>query len=174
VVTGLFVAAGGGLPMEARDEVRVLLHRGIAGDRYAVGTGTYSRAPGSGRHVTLIAEEVLDAVGAELGVVIAGVETRRNVLTKGIALNDLVGRRIAVGEVVLDATRLAEPCAHLERLTRAGVRSALVHRGGLRAEVVAGGVIRMGDRIVEVTGPPAEGGDGRARVPAGPGSSATG
>jgi MOSC domain-containing protein YiiM len=177
VVTGLFVAARAGSPMEPRDEVRVLPQRGIVGDRYAAGTGTYSRTAGSGRHVTLIAEEVLDAVRAELGIVIAGVETRRNVLTKGIALNDLVGHRIAIGEVVLDATRLAEPCAHLERLTRAGVRNALVGRGGLRAEVVAGGVIRVGDRIVEVTKTPAgEGGDGPARMPAParPGSSAGG
>jgi MOSC domain-containing protein YiiM len=165
VVTGLFVASAAGSPMESRDEVRVLLHRGIDGDRYATGAGTYSGASGSGRHVTLIAQEVLDAVRAELGIALAGVETRRNVLTEGISLNDLVGRRIAVGEVLLAGTRLAEPCAHLERLTRPGVRTALLRRGGLRAEVVVPGVIRVGDRIVEVTEPPAaDGGDNRAWV----------
>ena len=155
VVAGLFVAPVGGSPMEPREEVRVVPGRGIEGDRYATGTGTYSGAPGPGRDVTLIAREVLDAVRADSGIAIAGVETRRNILTEGIALNDLVGRRITVGEVLLEGMRLAEPCAHLERLTAPGVRKALLHRGGLRAEVVGGGRIRLGDPICDVTERPA-------------------
>jgi MOSC domain-containing protein YiiM len=151
VVLGLFVAAAAGSPMQAREAVLVVPGRGLEGDRYAAGTGTYSGLPGTGRDVTLVEQEVLDAVGAECGIRLAGVETRRNVLTRGVALNDLVGRRFAVGEVELVGARLAEPCAHLERLTRPGVRSALVHRGGLRAEVVRGGVVRLGDPVSEVT-----------------------
>jgi MOSC domain-containing protein YiiM len=153
VVAGLFVAPAAGLPMQARQEVVVVPGRGIEGDRYAAGTGTFSAAAGSGRAVTLIENEVLEAVRAECGLVIGGVETRRNILTEGINLNDLVGRRFAVGDVVLVGTRLAEPCAHLERLTRPGVRVALVHRGGLRADVVSGGVVRVGDSLFEVTEP---------------------
>jgi MOSC domain-containing protein YiiM len=151
VVAGLFVAPAARSPMQAREEVVVVPGRGIQGDRYAAGMGTFSAAAGSGRAVTLFESEVLEAVGAECGLVIGGVETRRNILTEGIGLNDLVGRHFAVGDVVLLGTRLAEPCAHLERLTRPGVRVALVHRGGLRADVVAGGVVRLGDPVFEMT-----------------------
>ena len=80
----------------------------------------------------------------------AAVETRRNVVTRGIALNHLVGKRFRVGEVLLQGIRLCEPCDHLESLTRPGVRQALLHRGGLRAQILEGGVIRVGDPIAPV------------------------
>ena len=75
------------------------------------------------------------------------IETRRNVVTRGVALNHLVGKRFRVGEVMLQGIRLCEPCEHLESLTRPGVRAALVHRGGLRAQILEGGAIRVGDSI---------------------------
>jgi MOSC domain-containing protein YiiM len=97
--------------------------------------------------VTLIESEALDAVRREYGVEISAAESRRNILTEGVALNHLVGREFRIGEVRLRGVRLCEPCNHLEGLTRPGVREALVHRGGLRADVLTDGVIRPGDRV---------------------------
>ena len=74
-------------------------------------------------------------------------KARRNVVTRGIALNALVGRRLRIGSVECVGRRLAEPCAHLEKLARPGLLRPLVHRGGLRADIVAGGVIRVGDEV---------------------------
>ena len=96
--------------------------------------------------MTLIEEESLDDL-ASLGVDLSMAEARRNVVTRGIRLEGLIGRRFAVGDVVCRGARLAEPCAHLERLTRRGVLRGLVHRGGLRADILAGGVVVLGDRV---------------------------
>jgi MOSC domain-containing protein YiiM len=148
VVAGVFLAAKPREAMDSPDEVTVVVGQGIAGDRYAGGAGTFSTTPGTGRQVTLIEQEAVDAAGREYGVAIEGRDTRRNIMTIGVPLNHLVGRRFSVGDVVLAGMRLAEPCAHLESLTRPGVRGALIHRGGLRADVVRGGTIRVGDPIV--------------------------
>ena len=113
-------------------------------------TGSFSGRPGTGREVTLIAREAIAAVNAEGEVTIGEHETRRNLVTEGVPLADLVDRTFRVGDVVLHGRRLAEPCAYLERMTRAGVRDALSHRGGLRADIVTSGILRVGDEIREV------------------------
>ena len=74
--------------------------------------------------------------------------SRRNIITQGIALNHLVEQEFRIGDVVLRGTRLCEPCAHLEKLTVKGALRGLIHRGGLRAEIVKGGIIRVGDPIL--------------------------
>jgi MOSC domain-containing protein YiiM len=142
----IYVTPAAGGPMKALDEVQVT-EAGLAGDRYEAGEGTYSNRPGGGRHVTLIEREAIDGVNTEGDATIAADETRRNLVTDGVPLNHLVGRTFRVGDVVLRGVRLNEPCAYLERKTRAGVRLALLHRAGLRAEVVEPGVIRVGDVI---------------------------
>lgn len=136
-------------PLVAIDECTVVKGAGIEGDRYAAKAGTFSRKPGDGREVTLIELEALEALERDYGIALSPHETRRNILTQGVALNHLVGRTFKVGAVVLRGTRLCEPCGHLEKLTRAGVREGLIHRGGLRADVVEGGRIRVGDAIVQ-------------------------
>jgi MOSC domain-containing protein YiiM len=100
--------------------------------------------------VTLIELEALQALHAEAGIELSPGDSRRNLVTCGAPLNHLVGRELRVGEVVLRGTRLCEPCAHLARLTQPGVLPGLVHRGGLRADIVRGGLIRAGDTIVPV------------------------
>ncbi|HEX6173994.1 MAG TPA: MOSC domain-containing protein, partial [Candidatus Binatia bacterium] len=99
------------------------------------------------RQVTLIETESIEALRREYGVDIDAAQARRNIVTRGLALNQLIGRDFAVGEVVLRGTRLCDPCAHLEKLTVKGVMLGLVHRGGLRADVLRGGIIRVGDVI---------------------------
>ena len=147
-VVSLHTATAAAAPMASHESVRVSLGAGIEGDRYALGTGTYSNAPGEGREVTLIETEALDALKRAYGVELAPGESRRNIATRGVALNHLVGREFTVGGVTLRGVRLCEPCGHLERLTRAGAHKGLVHRGGLRTVVVSGGAVRVGDPIV--------------------------
>jgi len=146
-VVSIHVAPEAGAPMIGLPEARALAGRGLEGDRYALGRGYYSPKPSSGgRELTLIESETLDALG-ELGVKLTAAETRRNVATRGVPLNHLVGRVFRVGDVRVRGTRLCEPCRYLETLTREGVMSALIHRGGLHAQVLDDGVIRVGDAV---------------------------
>lgn len=135
----------GAVPVQLPQQVaraRVIAGRGLEGDRYAAGIGTWSDYPvRTGIALTLIEAEVLEAVG------LTGAAARRNLVTRDVRLNDLVGKRFRVGEVECYGARLCEPCAHLERLTGLSP-SALAHRGGLRADVLSGGEIAVGDAVV--------------------------
>ena len=91
---------------------------------------------------------MLELLQSEHGIALEATETRRNLVTKGVLLNDLVGQVFQVGTVRMMGVRLAEPCSHLERLTRPGVVKGLVHRAGLRADILDEGVLRVGDAIV--------------------------
>jgi MOSC domain-containing protein YiiM len=134
--------------LESVPEVRVIPGKGLEGDRYFRGEGSFSKNPGGGREVTLVASEMLDVLRDEYGIALPAAETRRNLVTKGVSLNDLVGQVFQIGSVRLKGVRLAEPCSHLERLTQPGVIKGLVHRAGLRADILDEGVLRVGDEIV--------------------------
>jgi MOSC domain-containing protein YiiM len=103
-----------------------------------------------GKDLTLIEAEALEALSAETGIELTHEESRRNVLTRGIRLNDLVGRRFRVGDVECEGVVLNEPCTHLESLTCLGVLAGLENRGGLRANVLSGGTIAVGDEVAEL------------------------
>jgi MOSC domain-containing protein YiiM len=148
-LVAIFTTPAGGGPMEAHEEVAAIAGSGLAGDRYSAAAGTFSGNAGGGREVTLIAREGIDAANDE-GVTIEACETRRNLLTEGIDLGELIGRTFAVGEVILRGVRDCPPCKYLEEMTRPGVRVALENRGGLRADIVRDGMIRVGDKITEV------------------------
>jgi MOSC domain-containing protein YiiM len=146
-VVSIHIAPEAGLPMETVPEARAIAGRGLEGDRYTLGIGSYSNTPGpGGRELTLIETETLEALPA-LGVKLSAAETRRNVATAGVPLNHLVGREFWIGAVRLRGTRLCEPCKYLEGLTQAGAMLALLHRGGLRAQILDDGLIRVGDTI---------------------------
>ena len=127
--------------MVAVASVAAVPGRGLEGDRYFHGAGTFSDGGGTGRDITLVDAAALVDAG------VAPEESRRNVVVAGIDLDALMGRRFRVGEVECVGRRRCEPCAHLQRLTRPGVLRALVHRGGLRADVVSGGMLRVGDEV---------------------------
>jgi MOSC domain-containing protein YiiM len=134
--------------MQAVAEATAVIGKGLEGDRYSRGVGTYSDKPGPHREVTLIALEALEAVQRETGIRLAPGQSRRNVVTRGVPLNDLVGHTFHLGRVRVHAVRLCPPCMHLESLTGLpGVMQALVDRGGLRVQVLTDGVIRVGDPI---------------------------
>ena len=117
--------------------------RGLQGDRYAIAEGTFaSGRPGSA--LTLVDADVLDQMATVLG---HPIDHRRNVVVRGADLNALVSRRFTLGAVVCEGSRLCEPCLHLDRLNHGGVLRPLVHRGGLRADIVKGGTVRVGDKL---------------------------
>jgi MOSC domain-containing protein YiiM len=128
-------------PVEAVD---ALAGQGLRGDRYFADA---RRDEGEGRDITLIQAEALEGLHEEHGIELSGAESRRNVLTRGIDLNALVGRRFTVGEAECVGIELCEPCNHLQKMTQPGVLRGLVHRGGLRADVVRDGRIAVGDAV---------------------------
>jgi MOSC domain-containing protein YiiM len=134
--------------MRGVEEAHAVAGRGLDGDRYFNKAGTFSATPGTGRDVTLIESESLEALERDYGIALGPDQSRRNILTRGVPLNHLVGREFSVGAVRLRGVRLCEPCSHLEQLTGKRVDRGLVHRGGLRADVLTGGPIRPGDPVV--------------------------
>ena len=130
-------------PMSQVDEILAIAGEGLEGDRYC-GTGVAQK------QITLIESEALEAAARDYRFKIGAEESRRNLLTRGMALNHLVGRQFRVGQVMLRGVKLCEPCSHLEQLTSKEMIKALRHRGGLRAEIVEGGTIRVGDIITEI------------------------
>jgi MOSC domain-containing protein YiiM len=152
----ILVAANPASEMSPLLAARAVAGRGIEGDRYFDGCGTFSPAPMKPDHeVTLIEQEQIDAFARRSGLPFTAFHARRNLVTAGIDLNGLVGREFTVGEVRLRGVRLCEPCQHLARISFAEALEGLVHRGGLRAQIVAGGTLRVGAviRAVEDSNP---------------------
>ncbi len=139
LVEALVVAPAAEAPVVPVDEAVAIAGRGLEGDRYAAGAGPFA----SGRPrsaLTLVDAAVLDTLGRDI-------DHRRNVVVRGTDLNALVGREFMLGEARCRGRRLCEPCAHLDRLNGGGVLRPLVHRGGLRADVLCDGTVRVGDRL---------------------------
>ena len=136
-------------PMQQVTTAQAIPGQGLDGDRYANRAGTFTprSGRGSGYDLTLIEAEVLDELTLPDGQRLEYAEARRNVVTRGIDLNTLVGQRFRVGDVECVGRRLCEPCAHLERLTHRGILRKLIHRGGLRADILTAGSITVGAAI---------------------------
>jgi MOSC domain-containing protein YiiM len=132
--------------MRAQQQVEAIASVGLVGDRYAAAAGFWQDKRVS-RDLTLVEAEVIEQVSAGSGISIEAGELRRNITTRGVRLNDLVGRTFWLGEVLCKGTGLCEPCRHLEEVTEKALLRPLVHRGGLRAEVLAGGTIHVGDSL---------------------------
>lgn len=140
-IVAIYTAPKAGETMVAREEVQAEAGVGLDGDRKAR-TGN-----DPDREITLIEIEAIEALTRDHQVPFEISESRRNLVTTGVPLNHLVGRQFQVGPVTLEGLRLCEPCSHLESLTRPGVLKGLIHRGGLRARIVHGGSIRVGDEV---------------------------
>ena len=148
-VEAVAIAERAEAPMQQISTARAIPGRGLVGDRYANGVGTFTprSGRGAGYELTLIEAEVLDELTLPDGHRLGYAEARRNIVTRGIDLNTLVGQRFRVGDVECVGRRLCEPCAHLERLTHKGVLRKLIHRGGLRADILTAGSITVGAAI---------------------------
>ncbi len=150
-VEGLFITAMAGAPMTACQSVRAVVGKGLAGDRYAAGIGTYSAVPGGNRELTLMAAEALEVVAREFAVSLPQTECRRNIVTRGVNLDALYGKRFRIGTVECYGARECPPCGYIERLTGiAGLNRALAGRGGLRVDILSDGEIALGDTIHDV------------------------
>ena len=143
-VVHIFIAPRKGQPMAAREVADAIAGRGLEGDRYA-------EAPHGGgeeTQVTLIELEHIEAFNRHTGLALRPDGPRRNIVTQGVRLNDLVGRRFVVGEALLEGAELCEPCGLFARRTFPQVRKAFAGKGGLRARVLRTGLIRVGDPVV--------------------------
>jgi len=149
VVAGLHTTPRAFLPMRTHDAVELVAGSGIVGDRYQIGVeqGFYSEKPEEGRQVTLFEQEVLDDVLRDYKIELLPEEHRRNITTRGVPLNHLVGRRFWIGECLVEATRLSVPCRHIEEILGKPVFDPLVHRSGLNCKILQGGTVRLGQAI---------------------------
>ena len=129
------------------EQVKAVAGMGLEGDRYYSRTGSYSDKHDESREATFIESEALEALASDYQVELQATESRRNISTRGVALNHLVGREFKVGEAVFRGIRLCEPCTHLEETSGKPARKGLIHRGGLRAQIVKSGMIQVGDEI---------------------------
>ena len=146
-VVSIFIAPEEGAPTVEVPEVRAVPGSGLEGDRYFMNVGKMSKKNKPEREVTLIESETIEAVARDYDIEFGLGDSRRNVVTRGVPLNHLVGREFNVGETRLRGIKLCDPCAYLESLTSEGVRKALANRGGLNAQILSGGVIRPGDEV---------------------------
>jgi RimJ/RimL family protein N-acetyltransferase len=156
-VVAIYVTAAGGAPMQGVPRAELERGRGIRGDRYYAGAGTFSKKAETraDQEVTLIESEEIDAFGRSTGLELEYGAPRRNIVTRGVRLNDLVGARFAVGSALLEGMRLCEPCAHMAALVSQKVLPGLVHRAGLRARILIGGVVEPGDSVAPTSDPDA-------------------
>src|SRR5882762_5752844 len=147
-VVSINIAPEAEAPMQSVSQARAVPGRGLEGDRYFDQKGTFSK-PQPDRELTLIEAEAIEALKRELSVDYGLSDSRRNVVTRGVPLNHLVGREFWVGEVKARGLKLCEPCSHLQKLSHEKVLPGLVHRGGLRAQILSEGTIRVGEIVKE-------------------------
>ena len=146
---GIFFTETQGLEMESVEKIRLIAGKGVENDRYATERGYYSHKPHEDRQVTLIEQETLEALARDHNLTVKPDETRRNLLTRGVPLNHLVGRTFRVGDVILYGGRLNVPCKYLERLLDRPVFDPLINRSGLNCRILKTGFVRVGDPITE-------------------------
>ncbi len=146
-VEGIHIAPAATAEMLSVAQAQAIAGKGLAGDRYAASAGTFSTWP-KDHEFTLIEAEAIEAMNREPGIALAPGATRRNVTTRGISLNDWIGKEFTIGQAVCRATRFCPPCAHLQKLL--GIENLvriMEGGGGIRAQIITGGTIRVGDAI---------------------------
>jgi MOSC domain-containing protein YiiM len=146
----ILISSSPSLPMEAREEVLAVPGKGLEGDRYFEGIGTFSPEEQKPDYeLTLIEQEKIEEFARAAGLAFTAFDARRNVVTEGVDLNALVDREFMIGKVRIRGIRLCEPCNYLAKITSREVLRGLVHKGGLRAQILTPGRIRAGD-VIEV------------------------
>jgi MOSC domain-containing protein YiiM len=149
LVAHLHIAPRAFLPMQGQESIDLVVGEGIVGDRYRIGVeqGFYSEKPEAGRQVTLFETEALEAIQRDYKIALLPEEHRRNVTTRGVPLNWLVGQRFRIGPCLVEATRLSVPCRHIEEILGKEVFNPMIHRSGLNCRILEGGTVRVGDAI---------------------------
>jgi MOSC domain-containing protein YiiM len=147
-VVAIYLAPKARVPLQAVVSAVAVTGRGLEGDRYCLGKGALSRWPSAARAVTFIEAEVIESIRESHAIDLSDGRSRRNVVTRGVRLDDLKGRVFRIGSAVFKGAQRCQPCLYLERLTQPGAYEALKARGGLRAEVIEGGTFGAGDAII--------------------------
>ena len=145
-VESIYIASAAQGPMQALAQVLAIPGSGLEGDRYALKLGTFYK-PEPDYELTLIEAEAIEALRRDYHVELTAGEARRNIVTRNVPLNHLVGKEFAIGDVRIRGIRLCEPCDHLQKVTGKPVLKGLLHRGGLRAQILTQGTIRVGDVV---------------------------
>ncbi len=145
-VESIHIAAAAQGPPKSVGQATAIPGAGLEGDRYALKLGTFYK-PEPDYELTLIEAEAIEALRRDYQVELAAGDARRNIVTRNVPLNHLVGKEFAIGEVRIRGIRLCEPCDHLEKVTGKRVMKGLLHRGGLRAQILSRGTIRVGDAV---------------------------
>ncbi len=144
-VLAIYIAPSAAAPLISAVSVEAIPGRGLVGDRYYNGTGTWSGWPD--HEITLIEWEAIEEIRREYGIDLSPGDARRNVVTRGVPLMELVGRRFRVGSLPILGVRSCDPCRHIESLTQPGVLKALTGRGGLRGRILERGILRVGSCV---------------------------
>lgn len=143
-VVAIFTAPKKHVPLVSRDEIAAVAGQGLEGDRYFNADGWDEPK----RELTLVELEAVEAANRDYDLGLELVDMRRQIVTKGVALNHLIGREFTVGNVKCRGVKLNEPCNHLRKLADKPLIKPMIHRGGLRAQILESGTIRVGDPIV--------------------------
>jgi hypothetical protein len=146
-ISSIWIATAAGAELHPLDTAEIVAGRGIIGDRYHIGKGSFSRWQDPWRAITFIEQEAIETAQSEHGIIFSKGRARRNVVTIGIPLEDLIGRHFRIGSAEFKGSRICHPCRYLDRVVEAGSYQALKHRGGIRAEIVKSGSITIGDEI---------------------------
>lgn len=147
IVEKIYIAPASGEPTESVDRIHVVAGKGIEGDRFYLQSESKDTQSKTDREITLIEMETIDAIYKEDRIKITPDQTRRNIVTRGVSLNDLVGHVFSIGEIKLLGIRLYEPCNYLASRTDPRLLHSMVHRGGLRAKIIVDGMIHINDPI---------------------------
>jgi MOSC domain-containing protein YiiM len=147
-VAQILIAESPASPMTSLSEVRAIPGKGLEGDRYCSGVGTFSpKPPKPDFELTLIEQEKIEAFARESGLPFSSLQARRNIVTEGVKLNELVDKEFWVGEVRIRGIRLCEPCNYLAKISFPETLKGLVHKAGLRAQILSEGSIKVGDLV---------------------------
>jgi len=146
---GIFITENRSQPMIAHKSAQAVAGRGLEGDRYFLEQGTFSKKIKKSRDITLIEIEAILAVKRDYNIDVQPKDIRRNLLTSGVPLNHFVNRRLFIGSVILEGIDLCEPCGYLSDLLNLPLKEALKHRGGLRCKIISGGLLEIGQPILE-------------------------
>jgi len=146
-VVSINIAEKDGAEIKSIPEVNAHADQGLEGDRYYLKQGTFSKKDKPDRQITFIESEAIEALKRDYQVTLDVKEARRNIVTRGVALNHLVGKEFRIGEAICKGIKLCEPCGYLQGLVKLNVKDGLIHRGGLRARILESGLIRVNDKI---------------------------
>lgn len=153
-VAEILISKSPSAAMAPQESAQAIPGKGLQGDRYFSGAGTFTPNPQKPDYeLTLIEKEKIDAFASESGLPFTSHHSRRNIVTEGVDLNALAGKEFMIGAVLIRGIRLCEPCGQLAKTTFPETLTGLVHKAGLRAQILTEGTIRVGDKIEAVAQP---------------------